>query len=201
MPCSLRSTRCGPVLAGAISGPGRLTGMPRRISGRGDCRLQPAGCRSRRAEPAHSPSPPRKSSVTTPSTRLRTSTSSRPRPTASGGSRLRRLRRRRNARPGTGRLQPSTSTCTNDSTALTHSCAIVDSSSGVALPLDGGTVAFAGASVPNATDGLAYGLTDRFSFVASKVGLYRIDCLVIGHEADGMWDCSRSSSRAGESRR
>jgi hypothetical protein len=79
-------------------------------------------------------------------------------------------------------------TCTNASTALTHSCAIVESDTGSTLPVSGGTVAFAGATVPNAVSGLTYGVTDRFSFVASKVGTYRIDCLVTGHEADGMWD-------------
>jgi hypothetical protein len=76
-------------------------------------------------------------------------------------------------------------TCVNDSTTLAHSCAIVDG--GPLTPI-GGTIAFPGASIPNPVNGLGLGASASFQFVASKVGTYRIDCLVIGHEADGMWD-------------
>jgi uncharacterized cupredoxin-like copper-binding protein len=37
-------------------------------------------------------------------------------------------------------------------------------------------------------NGLGLGESSSFQFVASKVGTYRIACLVIGHESDGMWD-------------
>jgi hypothetical protein len=75
--------------------------------------------------------------------------------------------------------------CTNDSTALTHSCAITDD-----LPIspNGGPIAFPGATSPDPTEGLAYAKSASFSFTASRVGNFRIVCLVTGHEADGMWD-------------
>jgi hypothetical protein len=76
-------------------------------------------------------------------------------------------------------------TCRNDSTTMAHSCAVVD---GGPLTLTGGSIAFPGASTPNPVNGLGLGESASFQFVASKVGTYRIDCLVIGHEADGMWD-------------
>jgi hypothetical protein len=74
--------------------------------------------------------------------------------------------------------------CKNDSTALTHSCAVVD------LPISptGGPLAFPGAQTPNPVNGVQCGASATFSFTASKIGRYRIACLVIGHEADGMWD-------------
>lgn len=79
--------------------------------------------------------------------------------------------------------------CKNDSTVITHSCAISDD-----LPISptagesAGAVAFAGATTPNAVNGLPCGAAATFSFVASRIGNFRIACLVIGHEADGMWD-------------
>jgi hypothetical protein len=75
--------------------------------------------------------------------------------------------------------------CTNDSTALTHSCAIADD-----LPIspNGGPIAFPGATTPDPTDGLAYAKSASFSFIATRTGNFRIVCLVTGHEADGMWD-------------
>ena len=79
-------------------------------------------------------------------------------------------------------------TCTNASTALTHSCAIVEGGAGSALSPEGGTIAFPGATIANAVNGLAYNTSASFRFVASRVGIFRIDCLVVGHEADGMWD-------------
>jgi hypothetical protein len=76
-------------------------------------------------------------------------------------------------------------TCKNASSVLSHSCAIVTD-----LPLSpkGAPLAFAGASTPNPRDGIAPGATVAFSFVAARVGTYRIACLISGHEADGMWD-------------
>jgi hypothetical protein len=75
--------------------------------------------------------------------------------------------------------------CENDSTVLTHSCAITDN--GPVSP-NGGPLAFPGASTPNATSGLAFGIAASFTFTATRVGTFRINCLVTGHEADGMWD-------------
>ena len=70
-------------------------------------------------------------------------------------------------------------TCENASTTLTHSCAVVTAS---------GRLAFPGASVANATEGLAPGGEGSFSFVAARPGAYRVACLVPGHEIAGMWD-------------
>ena len=75
--------------------------------------------------------------------------------------------------------------CKNDSTTMAHSCAFVDDAP---LTPFGGTIAFSGASTPNPVNGLGLGESSSFQFVASKVGTYRIACLVIGHESDGMWD-------------
>lgn len=76
-------------------------------------------------------------------------------------------------------------TCKNDSTTFTHSCAVVEDQP--ISPIDA-PLAFPGASSPNPTNGLAFGASASFSFVASRLGRFRIDCLVSGHEADGMWD-------------
>jgi hypothetical protein len=76
-------------------------------------------------------------------------------------------------------------TCKNASAILSHSCAIVEN-----LPLSGfgAPLAFPGASTPSPRDGVLPGGTASFNFVASKVGVYRIACVVSGHEIDGMWD-------------
>jgi hypothetical protein len=79
-------------------------------------------------------------------------------------------------------------TCTNASTAFTHSCAVVAGDVGRIVSPTGGTVAFHGAAIANAVSGCGYGITETLSFVASAVGIYRLACLVVGHEADGMWD-------------
>jgi len=79
-------------------------------------------------------------------------------------------------------------TCTNASTAFTHSCAVVAGELGRIVSPTGGAVAFHGATIADAVSGCGYGTTETFSFVASAVGIYRIACLVVGHEADGMWD-------------
>ncbi|MHB1597805.1 MAG: sulfocyanin-like copper-binding protein [Acidimicrobiales bacterium] len=76
-------------------------------------------------------------------------------------------------------------TCTNESTTLTHSCAVVEDRR---LSPYGASLAFQGASTPDPRAGLGFGKTARFAFVASRVGTYRIACLVVGHEIDGMWD-------------
>lgn len=76
-------------------------------------------------------------------------------------------------------------TCRNASVTLSHSCAIVRD-----IPLSpyGAPLAFAGASTPSPSGGVGPGVTKSFSFVAARVGTYRIACLVSGHEIDGMWD-------------
>lgn len=70
-------------------------------------------------------------------------------------------------------------TCTNESTVLTHSCAIV---------ANGTTLAFKGSAVPQPTRGIRPGGTETFSFVASRAGSYQLVCLVPGHRDAGMWD-------------
>jgi sulfocyanin len=50
------------------------------------------------------------------------------------------------------------------------------------------TAAFKGASTPNPTSGTAKGKTEKFSFVANKVGTYAMVCAVPGHALAGMWD-------------
>jgi hypothetical protein len=67
-------------------------------------------------------------------------------------------------------------TCTNRG-ALDHSCAIVPGPMTV-------TPSFRGAATPI----LPPGSTTKFSFVASRVGTYRIACLVSGHEEARMYD-------------
>ena len=76
-------------------------------------------------------------------------------------------------------------TCTNASAILSHSCAIVDA---IDLSPDGAPIAFPGASTPQPVNGVEPGKSTSFSFVASRVGTFRIACLVSGHEIDGMWD-------------
>ncbi|MCL5048395.1 MAG: hypothetical protein M1374_06395 [Firmicutes bacterium] len=75
-------------------------------------------------------------------------------------------------------------TCRNNSLVLTHTCAIVKNT---AISPVGGQVVF-GATSPNPLIGLSYGVTAKYSFTPNKLGKYRIACLVVGHEADGMWD-------------
>ncbi|HXH95836.1 MAG TPA: sulfocyanin-like copper-binding protein, partial [Gaiellaceae bacterium] len=71
-------------------------------------------------------------------------------------------------------------TCTNQG-ALRHSCAVVEGPSST-------KPAFPGASSPSPVRGLAHGKTARFSFRATKTGVYRVACLVPGHEAARMYD-------------
>src|SRR5947209_8239071 len=70
--------------------------------------------------------------------------------------------------------------CTNRG-PLRHSCAIVQGA-GSAKP------AFPGAATPQPRLGLEAGHTARFTFHASKKGVYRFACLVRGHEDARMWD-------------
>ncbi|MHB1576424.1 MAG: sulfocyanin-like copper-binding protein [Candidatus Dormibacteria bacterium] len=62
---------------------------------------------------------------------------------------------------------------------INHSAAVVTPT--------GTTPVFPGASIPNPTVGIPPGAHATFSFVAGQTGNYRIACLVIGHEALGMW--------------
>jgi uncharacterized cupredoxin-like copper-binding protein len=76
-------------------------------------------------------------------------------------------------------------TCKNASATLSHSCAIVEDTP---LSAYGAPLAFTGASTAAPRGGVGPGVAESFSFVASRVGTYRIACLVSGHEIDGMWD-------------
>ena len=70
--------------------------------------------------------------------------------------------------------------CTNRG-PLRHSCAVVNGA-------DSATPAFRGAATPQPRLGLEAGHTARFTFRASKKGVYRFACLVAGHEDARMWD-------------
>jgi hypothetical protein len=56
-----------------------------------------------------------------------------------------------------------------------HSCAVVHGAGSA-------TISFRGASSPHPGQGLAPGESATFSFRASRVGVYRLACLVPGHE-------------------
>lgn len=64
---------------------------------------------------------------------------------------------------------------------LRHSCAVVRGP-------DSTQPAFRGAATPRPQLGLAAGQTARFTFRASKKGVYRFACLVRGHESARMYD-------------
>lgn len=64
---------------------------------------------------------------------------------------------------------------------LRHSCAVVKD-------VDSTTPAFRDASTPQPRLGLEAGHTARFTFRASRTGVYRFACLVQGHEVARMWD-------------
>jgi len=64
---------------------------------------------------------------------------------------------------------------------LRHSCAVVPNAVST-KPV------FRGATTPQPLIGLEAGSTARFSFRASKTGVFRFTCLVPGHEAARMWD-------------
>ena len=64
---------------------------------------------------------------------------------------------------------------------LRHSCAVVKNA-GSTRP------AFPGAATPQPRIGLEAGHTARFTFRATKKGVFRFACLVPGHETARMWD-------------
>ncbi len=64
---------------------------------------------------------------------------------------------------------------------LRHSCAVVDGANSA-------TPAFRGAEIPQPQVGLEAGHSARFSFRASRKGVFRFACLVPGHETARMWD-------------
>jgi hypothetical protein len=70
--------------------------------------------------------------------------------------------------------------CTNRG-PLRHSCGVVQGA-GSTKP------AFRGAATPQPRVGLESGGTARFSFRASRTGVFRFACLVPGHEDARMWD-------------
>jgi Sulfocyanin (SoxE) domain len=64
---------------------------------------------------------------------------------------------------------------------LRHSCAVVRGA-------DTGRSAFRGAATRQPGDGLTEGQTQRFSFRATRKGVYRVASLVSGDELARMWD-------------
>ena len=64
---------------------------------------------------------------------------------------------------------------------LRHSCAVVRGAGSTKL-------AFRGAAIRDPELGLEAGRTARFTFRATKTGVYRFACLVAGHEVARMWD-------------
>jgi hypothetical protein len=70
--------------------------------------------------------------------------------------------------------------CTNRG-PLRHSCAVVKGP-------DSSRPAFPGAAIPHPRTGLEAGQTARFTFRTSRRGVYRLACLVPGHETARMWD-------------
>jgi sulfocyanin SoxE-like protein len=64
---------------------------------------------------------------------------------------------------------------------LRHSCAVVRG------PMEAAP-AFRGATTADPVAGLEAGDSARFTFTASRVGTFRLACLVPGHEEARMWD-------------
>jgi hypothetical protein len=71
---------------------------------------------------------------------------------------------------------------------LRHSCAVVSGA-------DSTKPAFRGAATPQPLVGLEAGHTSRFTFRASRTGVYRFACLVPGHELARMWDVFKVTRR------
>lgn len=67
---------------------------------------------------------------------------------------------------------------------LRHSCAVVQGA-------NSSTPAFRGAEIAQPLIGLEAGHTARFTFRATRKGVYRFACLVPGHETARMWDVLR----------
>jgi sulfocyanin len=78
--------------------------------------------------------------------------------------------------------------------SLPHSAQIVAFSS--TPPASAVSDAFKGANTPNPTSGSAKGVTQKFTFMATKTGKYLLICAVPGHAAAGMWDNFVVSSSA-----
>jgi plastocyanin len=70
--------------------------------------------------------------------------------------------------------------------AVPHSAVITAYSKRTSV--SGFTPVFRGAESKNPARGITKGTTQRFSFVANKVGTYAIVCAVPGHAVGGMWD-------------
>ena len=64
---------------------------------------------------------------------------------------------------------------------LRHSCAVVDGP-------DSTRPAFRGAAIPQPVTGLGEGHAASFTFRATRAGVYRFACLVVGHEEARQWD-------------
>jgi FtsP/CotA-like multicopper oxidase with cupredoxin domain len=77
--------------------------------------------------------------------------------------------------------------CTNRG-PLRHSCAVVHGAGSTRL-------AFRGAATPQPGVGLETGRTARFTFRATRKGVYRFACLVPGHEEARMWDVLKIARR------
>lgn len=75
--------------------------------------------------------------------------------------------------------------CTNRG-PLRHSCGVVQGANS-AKP------AFRSAETPQPQIGLEAGRTARFTFRASRKGVFRFTCLVPGHESARMWDALKIS--------
>ena len=70
--------------------------------------------------------------------------------------------------------------------AIPHSLAIVNET--IAMPLEGGILAFPRATTVKLVPGLLAGEEDSFEFVANKEGRFLLFCGVTGHGIQGMWD-------------
>lgn len=78
----------------------------------------------------------------------------------------------------------------SNATSITHSAQIIAAPK-KGTPVQGpGSVAdaFKGASSPDPKDGVTKGVTQKFSFLATKAGNYQLICAVPGHLVAGMWD-------------
>ena len=70
--------------------------------------------------------------------------------------------------------------------AIPHSLALVNEA--IAMPLEGGILAFPRATTVKLVPGLLAGEQDSFEFVANKEGRFLFFCGVTGHGIQGMWD-------------
>lgn len=77
-------------------------------------------------------------------------------------------------------------TFTNKASGLPHSAVITSWSNRTST--SGFPDAFTGSGTANPASGIAAGITQQFSFVAGKAGMYALVCAVPGHAAAGMWD-------------